>query len=373
MKIVRLFDNNFYNVVFIIFIIIIVFFIIVYLTDLLTRYYPVIRKFFSYVVERMYVILVPIPVIYLIYFYSNYNEGILQDDFIFQKDVAEILEKLSIWFFTVGIFSATLKYLNTIAYVRKKFKEIVLSKEFDEKLSEKLEILAYSDDFLQKHNNIEDIWERVTLFKYKSEFPLIYPKLKEKINNSLFNKHATPFYYNHFCITIDIKLVSENSLEITTSTRYSIMRPSIEEFEWNFFFKILKSDYVNLLPSLELKFDDGEIINFDEKNSKIEENGEYMDINFEHSFKGKHEYHIRTKRKVIQNIDNDRIIMVGSSRIIDYFDVTINCSPNLNYVFSESNQNKFEKETFEDERTKFTHSKILLPGEIFKVFLIRNN
>ena len=60
----RLFDNNFYNVIFIITTFVITLFLIVWIIDSITKYFPIIRRFISYVVERMYIILVPFPVLF---------------------------------------------------------------------------------------------------------------------------------------------------------------------------------------------------------------------------------------------------------------------------------------------------------------------
>lgn len=351
-------------------------FVVIYIYDLITKSFPKFRSATKYLFDRLYVFLIPIPVIYLIYYYSNVSNGNLSPNFFINPELAEVLQKLSIWFFSVGIFSSTLKYLNTLTILKQKFREIVLSNEFKETLEEKLEVLAYSDNTLKNHKNISEIWKKVTLFKLESQFPSIYEKLKLKVNNNYFRNDVTPFYYKYFTININVELMNESDVEITTSTRYTIVRPNEDEFEWTFYYNVLKEDYEKLLPFLELSINEGETIKFDKESSgsNIEENKDSFVVKFIHKFKGSREYNISTKRKIVQNLDKDRIISVGTHRIIDYLVLSVNCCDKLKYIFSSINQTKYIEEPISNENRKsFIHTGLLEPSELFKIFLIRKN
>lgn len=371
MDIFRFFDNNFLNAISIIFLFVICLFIILFLIAKVIDWVPVIKNIVTKIISHFYLILIPFPIIYLIYYNANIYDGKLLTSFPIKDEVAEILSQLSIWFFTVGIFSGTLKYLNTITYVKNKFKEIILSEEFDDKLTSKLEVFAYSDESLEKYDKIEELWERVTLLKYKTNFPLIYDKLKKKVNNELFSKETTPFYYRNFCLDINIKL-EENNLVIDKKTRYTLIRPNTDSFKWSFKTEVIKSETEETEAHLKLYLnDDDSFIEFNKSNSKIEHIGDRTIITFEEEFKDNIEYDIVTERKSIQNIDDDRFIGFGTNRIIDYLEVNINCCDKLKYVFNDLNKYRFKKIEQFNGGTKFVYSNIITPNDIFKIFFIR--
>lgn len=370
MDIFHFFDNNFLNAVSIICLFIICLFIVLFIIAKIVDWVPIIKNAVTKIISHFYLILIPFPVFYLIYYNANIYNDTLVDSFPIKTEVAEILSQLSIWFFTVGIFSGTLKYLNTITYVKNKFKEIILSQEFDDKLSSKLEVFAYSDESLEKYEKIEELWERVTLLKYKSNFPLIYPKLKNKINNELFSKETTPFYYRNFFMDISIKLEGDD-LIIKKKTRYTLIRPNTDSFNWSFRTEVLKTDTEDTEAHLKLFLNDDQPIEFDENNSKIEHMGDFTVITFEKEFKDKIEYDIVTERKSIQNIDDDRFIGFGTNRIIDYLEVNVICCDKLKYVFNDLNKYRFKKSELFNGGTKYIYSNVITPNDVFKIFLIR--
>lgn len=370
MDIFHFFDNNFLNAIAIIFLFIICLFIVLFIIAKIIDWFPIIKNVVTKIISHFYLILIPFPVIYLVYYNANINNNELSSSFPIKTEVAEILSQLSVWFFTVGIFSGTLKYLNTITYVKNKFKEIILCKEFDDKLTSKLEVFAYSDESLEKYDNIEELWERVTLLKYKSNFPLIYTKLKNKINNELFNTETTPFYYKNFFIDISINLEGDN-LIIKKKTRYTLIRPNTDSFNWSFKTEVIKSNTEDVEAHLKLYLNDDDPIEFNKDNSKIEHIGDLTSITFEKEFKDNIEYNIITERKSIQNIDNDRFIGFGTNRIIDYLEVNLICCDKLKFFFNDLNKYRFKKSEEFNGVTKYIYSNIITPSDIFKIFLIR--
>ncbi|MDG2194286.1 MAG: hypothetical protein P8K77_05435 [Polaribacter sp.] len=366
-----LFDNGFINVVAIIFIMIFCLFIFLYLLAQLIKVIPIIRRTVVKVIDYFYLILVPIPVLYLVIYHYNVKNGVLTSGFFLEQNLAVTIEKLSWYFFSVGIFSATLKYLNTITYVKNKFKEIILSKEFDDVLTKKLEILAYSNEYLINNNNIDEIWRTVTLAKYEKKFPVIYDKLKDVVYNNL-DEESISFYYKHFDIDFDISLMEDNeNVKFEIATRFTLVRASIEEFEWNFTFDALKEDFESVDENT-LVYDTELNEEFSPVDSEKIDLGGSFRLKLKYNLSGKLEYNIKNTRTFTQRITHDRIYGFGSKRILDDLKVTIRTCDKMAVFFSSVNSIKFDKETKKNKEVSYIYRGLTTPGEKFKLFLIRN-
>ena len=369
----RIFESNFWNVVAIIGATLVALFIILFIGGLIASIIPAIRRITRKIVDYFYLVLIPFPVIYLILYSASYNNGELSPDFFLSNEVAVTLKDLSIWFFTAGIFSATVKYLNTITYIKKKFKDIVLSSEFDEVLSRKLEILAYSKDYLKEHVNIEDLWRKVTLIKYETEFPSIYNKLKDIISNQ-FNEKNTSFYYKHFDMFFDLKLQKNNKdIEFEMSTNFTIVRPNIDGFEWTFSYEVLTESFEDENNNvLVYNLDSENQVSYKYKDREVIPKGEFSLIKLTYLLEGKEEYHIRNTRKFIQDIEKDRYYGFGSKRILDDLKINIEHCDKLKVFFTNVNGVKFIKEMKSKKNMQaHIHNGLITPGEKFKLFLIR--
>ncbi|MFC2109857.1 hypothetical protein ACFLSU_04705 [Bacteroidota bacterium] len=349
-------------------------YMVLFIVSLITKSIPAIKHMAIKIIDYFYLVLIPFPVIYLILYSISLENGELKSNFFLDTHLATTLKDLSIWFFTAGIFSATVKYLNTITYVKKKFKEIILSEEFDNVLSQKLEIMAYSKEHLKEHSDIEELWRKVTLLKYETEFPSIYSKLKDIVNND-FNEKNTSFYYKHLTMDFDLKMLGNNKdIEFEITTTCTIVRPNIDAFEWEFKHEVL----TELLETQEnivevYNLDPGSETYYEPQDKKINPSKEgFSIVELTYKLKGKQEYHIKHKRKFTQNIDKDRYYGFGSKRILDDLKVNIEHCDKLNIFFSSVNGVTFIHETKENKNIQtHIHNGLITPGEKFKLFLIR--
>lgn len=348
-----------------------------YIISLIIRNIKVLRDITKKLVDYFYLVLIPFPVLYLIAYAAFIKDGILSADFFISKEVAMTLKELSIWFFTAGIFSATIKYLNTISYVKNKYKDIILSDEFDKVLSKKLEILAYSKEYLKEHADVDELWRNVTLIKYESEFPSIYQKLKESISND-FNKKDTSFYYKFFNLDIDLKLLDNNKdIEFNIETNFTIVRPNKEKFEWKFSYKVLRQDNGDESDNLlvyRLNKKNNTQIEYNGKDPEIEPLENFDLVRLSYELEGELDYHIKNTRKFIQNIEEDRFYGLGSERIFDGLKVNIEHCDKLSVFFSGVNDINFQKIEKKNKNSQtYFYNEVIKPGEKFKLFLIRNS
>ena len=120
---------------------------------ILGHIWEILKLVFNY----FYVVLIPIPIIYLMYYYLFFDEA-KQDTYIFNSiDLIKDLKNLSFWFFTAGAFSAATKIISNLKIFKNqfeeiilsekfsaKFKEILLSNEFENQLTKNFEILTFS-------------------------------------------------------------------------------------------------------------------------------------------------------------------------------------------------------------------------------------
>uniref|UniRef100_UPI000A8CD5D1 hypothetical protein n=1 Tax=Mangrovimonas sp. ST2L15 TaxID=1645916 RepID=UPI000A8CD5D1 len=193
-------------------------------------------------------IILIISLVFIIYYWKNIKEKLLPTlillskyiylvfvipaiiflmiDWIIEPDISNeasrrvyyFFRELAIITFSAGIFSASIKFLDVLNVFKKNFKDIIMSEDFNNIISNNVEKLAYSEDHLLKQNNLNEIWEQVTLCKYKKDFKEIHLKLKKKISNDLFTNSSISYYNKNFQVNYKIKLLENDVLEIIETT-----------------------------------------------------------------------------------------------------------------------------------------------------------
>lgn len=323
----------------------------------------------------LYIILL-VPAFLFILFYSYYlfneNAGERLKEY---DGLIKYLGQICLLFFGSGIFTVALKFLDSLNVFQNNFRKIILSEEFDNLLTNKIEALAYSKDHLIKQENLEDIWETITLCKYQKQFPSLYEELKQNIKNDLFSKDNISYYYKHFIIHYDFSLANDNcTVKIVNWTKYTIVRPTRESFVWDFKMKLLKEDDESNQVDIKFSVTNQDGIVFETDDLEESRDGLFIEKRITKELSGHIEYHIDRKITSYQNIDKDREYSFGSDRIIDDLDITIKHSNNLNVFFTSVNKNNFRKEDLlRDNEYSYVNRDLLLPGEKFKLFLIRRD
>lgn len=335
-----------------------------------------IKSLATFCYNYSYLILISISVLFIL-FHDIWN---LTGNFM-DKKLADVLYGLSKAIFSIGAFSGAIKYASTLKLFKEQYKKIVMSEEFSDLLGSKLDAFAHSTDYLEKLDlyQLKELWQDVTLTKYKNSFPLIYDDLKGNLENELFLKANTSFYYKHFHVEYDIELdqIDDNFINVKYVTNYTIVRNNETKFEWEFYKTLHKDNYDSLDIETLINIDGYEV--YDSKKAeyvKDVENGEIIDnqiyLKCTETLEGKKQYNVQKTSTYKQNLSIDKALGFGSGRIIDDLFVTIKYSDNLDVFFNKVSNNKFDETVDKKNRVlKYENRKLLLPGEKFIIFLLR--
>ncbi|UII81227.1 hypothetical protein [Flagellimonas sp. CMM7] len=328
--------------------------------------------------KYLYIILLGYSLLYLI-FYSIYYFNSEVNEFLKDYDrYIEYLKSLSLFAFTGGIFTVALKYIQYLKVFEKEFDRIVDSPKFNQKLKATISAITFSEDFLNKQSDLNNIWKKVTLSKYKNEFPELYDKIQKNIENELFQNNSLTKYYKNVQISYELELVEGLQIRVKEYSSFTIIRNNTNSFTWEFFVSFYRDfeeeieSESNLLNVEKTKIDGTEI---DIKKCKIlneEENEFFTRKKYSYELKGKKEYHIERCFEFSQNLDEDRIISFSSSHVIDDLSVYIKKGDDLEVVFEPVGKNQFYKNNiFSDARLSYINRDVFLPGEKYKLFVFK--
>lgn len=348
---------------------------IFYLMDLALKHSTLFMNLKKFMKKNYFVILILFPIFYLIYYYAYYlpNVNTSNKSLWANQEAASLLWTASLTFLGTGVVTGTLKWINNLAFFKKQFSDIIKSQDFSDVLSEKMKELALSDNYLLQRNDLQEIWQTVTLCKYKKEFPELYNKLQDKLENLLFKKNNISYYYKNFQINYCVELIDDTYISTTERTSFTIIRPNKDEFLFDF-----STCYNNKDPNAGAKAEffskNANEIVFSPIDIEEVESGDYNTLTCSKKLSGHLEYHIESIIVHKQNIDNDRIFTYGSARIIDDLTINIEHSDNINITFVPLNGCKFYPNGANNpNRTSYINRDVLLSGEKFIMFFYRNN
>jgi len=337
-----------------------------------------ISRFKTFLGKHLYLILLLYSLLYLVFYTFYYFNTSINE---FLKDYTvyiEYLKTFSLVSFTGGIFTVSLKYIQYLKVFENEFERIVDSPKFNEKLQSTISAITFSEEFLNKQSNLNNIWKKVTLSKYKNEFPELYDKIQKNIQNELFQDNSLTKYYKNVQISYDLELVSEFKIKVVEFSSFTIIRNNTKSFTWKFFVAFYKDTGLeDKAATAELNMEktrvDGKEI--DKNKCKIlneKENETHTIKTYSYELKGKKEYHIERCFEFEQNLNEDRIISFASSHVIDDLSVYIKKCEELEVVFDSVGKNKFYKnEIFSTERMSYINRDVFLPGEKYKLFVFK--
>lgn len=336
--------------------------------------WEMILKLWKGILNNLYLILLSVSIGYFaVYAILIFDEKYLSgwENKVFWLD---FFKNIALLIFSAGIFTASLKYLQYIKVFESEFERILLSQKFNDKIKDSVESITFSEEFLLKQENLGDIWETVTLSKYKQQFPNLYADLKKSINNTFFVKNNISYYYKHTKKIYDISVISEYIINIKETTTFTIVRPNTDEFEWDFDLSLDKKHSedqkypeVDIIP---LK-DYGTTFNPDEDVDIIPKD-DMLIKQCKMTLSGHKVYNIKRVITTPQDLKTDREWVFGSDRIMDHLDVSVKYSKDLNVIFSSSYNAKFiNEELTELNQLSYISQELMLPGEKFKLFFLK--
>ncbi|KQR72437.1 hypothetical protein [Pedobacter sp. Leaf176] len=348
--------------------------LIIYLIKKYVKILSTVSEVFKLVFDYFYVVLIPIPILYLCYYYLFFSNG-KPETYIFNSiELIKDLKNLSFWFFTAGVFSAASKLISNLVIFKNQFKKVILSSEFDELLTQKLEVLTFSDENLSRQTNLDEIWRKVTLCKYQKSFPHLMTKLHENLENELFEENNLTCYYKNLRIQANIELLSGDLVKITEISSCTVVTNSKEPVDMTFFVRSEiddSSDVFTMLDPERTKVDGKQ---FDSKTFKsLTETtnvGKHVKY-YTHKLEGKTEYHIERCIIMQQNLSVDRVYAFASAKIIDDLYIHLQPDKHLDVQFSGVGKNVFKNDNMKVDGQTFVNRDLLMPGEKFKVFIFK--
>lgn len=326
--------------------------------------------------NNLYLIFLVFSVSYFLYYFFITNSKSNETFCELNKSTLTLLKEFSLIIFSAGIFTSSLKYLQYIKVFEKEFERIFNSKNFNEKIKDSVESITFSKEFLHKQNNLEKIWQKVTLIMYEKQFPELYSQLKTNLKNELFKYNNISFYYKNFKIEYHISRISNSDkIKIEELTTYTLVRPNTKLFDWDFKVALDSSECEDKkYPEIEIDFMDSDNKFDTSLNIITKEIDENIVKEIKMKLIGNTNYLIKRKITMIQDLQKDREYSFGSDRIIEDLDIQIQYSDDLNVIFSESWKVKFIKEEKRIKNIKsYIHRGLLLPGEKFKLFFLKED
>lgn len=351
--------------------------VLLYISDQLLKHWEFFQKGKAFVKQNYFLILIMFPLFYLIYYYVYYlpYKDIKNAGFLLRPESSHFLLQASLTFLATGTLSGTIKWLNNLAFFKKQFSEIIKSEEFSNVLSDKMKELALSDDYLLQRNDLEDIWNRVTICKYKQKFPELASEIQEKIENELFTQKILSYYYKNFRIQVNFSLEGD-IIKIVEISSFTVISNTTEKIEINFgaTSPVDESEgiYTKLIP--EGCKCDGRVLDLKTENGKDKTGKENpRDTLFKAELHGQKKYIIERQIEMTQDIKEDRVFSFSSSRLIEDISINLKYEPKLNLFFSPVGKNEFYLDNhIRGELSKsYLNRDILLPGEKFKVFIYK--
>jgi len=239
---------------------------------------------------------------YTIYSFNNDLKSYLKD----YESLIKYLSQVSILLFTSGIFAASLKYMQLLNIFKEQFCEYIESSRFDEILKKNLKLITFSDEYLIKQSNLLTLWKQITLCMYKRDFPTIHEKIAKKIRNEFFAKTTISYYYKNFHINYEVSLVGTNLVKTVERASYTIVRPTKEEFNWDFGYKCLLNGSLNEQMDIRAKvITTDQTLSMDDIQDLSDENN--FVIMLSSKLSGYLEYHIERTITTVQDIGEEQL------------------------------------------------------------------
>nr|BFF38946.1 hypothetical protein BACY1_07510 [Tenacibaculum mesophilum] len=311
--------------------------------------------------KHLYLAIFILPIITLI-IVNTFNIGEANESY---------LKNITYSIVGIGVFSGFLKYINTLFFVKKHFEEIILSNGFEEILNKKFEFFIFSNRYLESISEaqLKKNWKRITYFKYEQKFPTLWNRmnLKQQIFNYYFEDDVLEFYYKNFRVTYDLYLTSCNKIKIIETADFTLVSNDTNEKKFSFWVEdknskidknktIIDSKSLNQIKDEE----DTEVLNIDENDDEIK-----MTI----TLKGKNEYQIEKVIEMNQDYDEDRTMAFSTSKIIDDLFVKVRVHNNLKAYFHSTLDVEFDDDNLNNCSISKKNRKIILPGEVFVIFI----
>ncbi|MBB4170793.1 hypothetical protein [Rhizobium sp. BK538] len=264
-----------------------------------------------------------------------------------------------------GVVATLLRMLNSISFFEEVWK------------------FAWSDSYLAKRNDIEDLWERLTAFRYlrfsnlhETEQREFLERLKGAIRQGM--GHEENQFVRGMQRNIDIRWADEarGVVEVTERSTYEVVPRTNEPLTINtrvhVHGKLGINEYTVSKDEIRLLSDNSRAIPLTSQTGP-----DHIETRYELS--GAKSYRLQRERISSWKLDNDPVLTVTSRHVCDGHNLEVNCvSPNILTRFRENGINKIfiddmspsQRQNRPGDQRQLS-SGILLPGNGFSIFIER--
>ncbi len=287
-----------------------------------------------------------IGIIFITIFYTTKEKSIL----------IEIIGTVGKSILGSGIFLVFLKSIQFLGVFRDEIRKII-----------------YSDEILNRRNDIHEIWKKVTRAVYQSAFPSISSKIEDLIQDKILPRKLN-YYHKDLHVVYEINKIDEFHFEIVESQNFIIISDGKEipfEFKNHYIKTTHQDDKSNLTIELLINNEnfDSKIIKSEQISFADDQIGFCFECNF--LLKDSSEYHVK---KIVKSIHSNRLNgywNFGIGRITDSFTIDIrNVGEYELDLIPYGNNTSLQKIFVSSTLNVNKHYDILTPGDGF-ILLIK--
>lgn len=233
------------------------------------------------------------------------------------NDFAQVISKVGFTILTSGVFAAIMKSFQFIGIFKQEIENVILESKF-----------------IEKRNDLPDLWKKISRSIYNKKFPEISDDLQEMILSSYFPTNHE-YYYEDAIISINIEeLDGDENIKYTQSWKFKVvLAENINSVTMSQNYTLDKGENVNLSNSERLYYKiDGidlmseMIINDTETDFKINRN-------YSLKISDKKTFILEVKERRKNCIKNDNIKLFRVNSITKEMDVSISFPDNIRVSF----------------------------------------
>lgn len=233
------------------------------------------------------------------------------------NQLSDIVNKIGFTILTSGVFAAIMKSFQFIGIFKQEIENVILESKF-----------------IEKRNDLPDLWKKISRSIYKKKFPEISDELQEIILSSYFPTNHD-YYYTDAVISINVvEFDNDEIIKYSQTFKFNVvLAEGVNEVIMSQIYTLDKGENVDLDNSKRIYYKiDGEDRM---KEMEVEDTETDFKINRKHSLKisGKKTFSIEVKEERKYCIKNDNIKLFRVNCITKEMDVSISFPDNLAVTF----------------------------------------
>lgn len=230
-----------------------------------------------------------------------------------------------------------------------------------------LEDIIYGKEFIEKRNDLEDIWERITKQMFKNKFPSIHKEFLNVITHYLPND-AVSYYHNYDIeTTIEWENKESGKIKVTDDISFDLVADSDQRFEHPFKSWTVIQEVDDKASAMKSLVVDGKAPEIVKEHNYIDNECRCYETTI--ALAGSKRYSIRFSRERIYDLNKDFYLGFRARYIVNDLKVSLEHPEDIDVIFTcRGTQKEFENyKTPNKKRIAKRYKGIILPrqGYIF--------